>query len=61
VTEYVSDEVNPNPTAWPACSQCNAAYVLRRCLRFGTGGFEWLWQRDCKHKYAEPKIAKADD
>jgi hypothetical protein len=59
--EYVSDEINPNPRAWPVCSHCEVAFVLRRLLSFSSGSFIWAWQRDCKHKNAEAKIGKADD
>lgn len=47
-----------DPQVWPACSQCQMAYVLRRCMRFtdSTLVAEWLWQRDCNHKNAEPVL-----
>jgi hypothetical protein len=45
----------PNPVAWPKCSQCDVAFVLRRMLSLSQGWL-WLWQRDCKHKSAETVI-----
>lgn len=54
-----SKPVNPTPTVWPKCSQCDVACVLRRMLSF-TEGWIWVWQRDCKHKTAELVIETAD-
>lgn len=54
----VEDHINPDPEAWPACAECEVAWVLRRCLSL-TKGWIWLWQRDCKHKKLEPVIKKA--
>lgn len=53
---------NPQPKAWPACPTCDTAYVLRRAIvmrtegKRATMGEEWVWQRDCKHKKAEPVV-----
>lgn len=53
--------LNPQPRVWPRCSECKAAYVLRLgiCLSqriaSGHGAGRWLWQRDCKHRKAEPE------
>lgn len=52
------------PKAWPQCSDCKAAYVLRRAIVFAskpgsrkaTIRPEWVWQRDCKHRRAAPEI-----
>lgn len=52
------------PKAWPQCSDCKAAYVLRRAIVFAskpgprkaTMRHEWVWQRDCKHRRAAPEI-----
>lgn len=58
---------NPKPKAWPQCSECKTAYVLRRAIVFsGRNGSrrmhistEWVWQRDCKHRKAAPEVAKS--
>ena len=38
---------------WPTCSDCQTAYVHRRCMSFspttGQLTWRWLWQQDCKH------------
>jgi hypothetical protein len=61
------NDFNPQPKTWPACSDCMAPYVLRRAISFqppvrgtkqkkakkGEIDFQWIWQRDCKHKNAE--------
>lgn len=48
----------PNPRCWPECSECGVAYVLRNCVTFGAElKYQWLWQRDCKHKKADGRIA----
>lgn len=53
--------------AFPACSECGLAWVLRRSMTVdmssGTGVFaeKWVWQRDCKHKKAPPEIVEASD
>jgi hypothetical protein len=48
------------PKQWPACSQCDAPYLVRRAfvfnMRKGTAASRWIWQRDCRHKKAEPKL-----
>jgi hypothetical protein len=50
----------PKVKAYPECSECFAPYVLRRAFTFsakgGGGRSEWIWQRDCKHKNAAPKV-----
>lgn len=48
-------DVQPNPTVWPECSECGAAWVLRRAFTL-TQGTMWVWQRDCKHRKAEPRL-----
>lgn len=48
-------EVQPNPSTWPECSECGTAWVLRRALSMSKG-WMWVWQRDCRHKRAEPVI-----
>lgn len=50
-------EVMPRIEVWPACPTCEAAYVLRRSISVSTGRWEWLWQRDCKHK--SPPVARS--
>lgn len=54
-------DLNPQPRAWPRCSECKTAYVLRLALMFDshikTMSNEWMWQRDCKHRKAEPEVA----
>lgn len=63
----MSDDITVNPPAWPACSECNTAYVLRRAILFTSGtkgkGAEinegWVWQRDCKHKKAKAVLQRA--
>lgn len=51
------DDGMPEVKAYPKCSECGTAFVLRLCFHFGAGdlGHGWLWQRDCKHKKAEPE------
>ena len=56
----VSDDPNPIVTVYPECSECGTAYVFRRCYSL-TGPHFWAWQRDCKHKTAEPRIAGTED
>jgi hypothetical protein len=39
-----------DPPAWPVCSACGMAYVLRRAVVVGSGPewiWQWIWQRDC--------------
>ena len=52
------DQLNPNPLVYPVCGECETAYVLRRAYLFGARQVteEWIWQRDCKHKKAEPTL-----
>jgi len=38
----------PDPEIWPACSDCDVAYVHRRMFSL-TKGWIWAWQQDCKH------------
>lgn len=55
--------------AYPKCSECDTAYVLRKAFVFHTTSGkgtkkatlneEWVWQRDCKHKKATPKLVKS--
>jgi hypothetical protein len=60
--------MNPtDPTYWPACPDCETAWVLRRGLSISKG-WTWVWQCDCKHKRAEPvfvgengPLERADD
>ena len=52
-------DLMPEPVMWPECSECGAAYVMRRGLSLSKGWL-WHWARDCKHKKAEPIIANAD-
>lgn len=56
---------NPDPEAWPRCSECKTDYVLRRAVVFRAGrdgprsmsiANEWVWQRDCKHRKAQPEV-----
>lgn len=57
----MSDDLQPDPTAWPECAECGVTYVLRRCIVFGDEtGYRWLWQRDCKHKKADAVIARKE-
>lgn len=57
----MSGPYQPTPTVWPRCSECDVDYVLRRCFVFnGRTGYDWLWQRDCKHKKADAAIVDAD-
>lgn len=49
-----------SPAVWPACSECDVAYVLRRMMSIREGWL-WLWQRDCKHKNAEAVVVVADN
>lgn len=58
---------NPDPKAWPRCSECKTDYVLRRAIVFVAGrsgsrsmavSNEWLWQIDCKHRKAQPEVTK---
>jgi hypothetical protein len=55
-------DVTPDPDAWPECPTCGAAYVLRRnmIMNGGPGGNfrSWVWQRDCKHRGVDPKVAE---
>ena len=59
--------LNPQPTSCPYCSECGIDYVLRRAIVFNakpgsrsmTIHSEWVWQRDCKHRKAAPKMASA--
>lgn len=45
---------------YPICSDCGAPYVLRRAILFDVKMKEitpeFVWQRDCRHKKAPPKI-----
>lgn len=58
-------DLNPQPSAWPQCSECKTAYVLRRALTFSASGrrmslaSEWTWQRDCKHRKAAAEVGSA--
>jgi hypothetical protein len=52
----------PKVKAYPLCSECNTPYVLRMTFVLGLASGQksedrWLWQRDCKHKKAAPKVA----
>jgi len=50
-----STPLMPVVEAWPECSGCGTAYVLRWSFRFtGDMEWEWLWQRDCKHRGKSP-------
>lgn len=35
------------PDVWAACTECETAWLFRRCLSF-TQGWMWLWCPDCK-------------
>lgn len=53
------EQFNPyDPQAWVECSECGTAWVLRRALTWSAGAPEWtwIWQRDCKHKKADPRL-----
>lgn len=61
---------NPDPEAWPRCSECKIDYVLRRAVVFGVGrdgsrsmtiATQWVWQRDCKHRRANTEVARRDN
>lgn len=58
-----SADPNPQPTAWPRCSLCKAAFVLRRAIVFSTKRCawvsEWAWWRDCKHRRSDAEIERA--
>jgi hypothetical protein len=59
---------NPDPKAWPRCSECKTDYVLRRAIVFKIGrsgsrdksqmmiSNDWVWQRDCKHRKAHTEV-----
>lgn len=47
-----TDAANPQPTVWPVCATCRAAFVYRRLMR-ATGPSGFFWTRDCKHKTAD--------
>ena len=51
--------ITPDPEVWPVCTECHVPAVLRRMMVLGAGSthWEWLWQRDCKHKRANVEIA----
>lgn len=42
-----ADDIHPNPTVWPACDNCQMAYILRRCYSLSKG-WGWFWQQDCQ-------------
>ncbi len=50
----------PKIKAYPKCNTCDVAYVLRLAHVLGDQRWthEWVWQRDCKHKKAPPKLVK---
>lgn len=50
-----SADVQPDPKVWPECSECGVAWVLRRAMQFPKG-YIWVWQRDCKHRKAKPRL-----
>ncbi len=52
----VSKQLNPyNPQAWVECSECSTAWVLRRGMSLSQGWI-WIWQSDCKHRKADPRL-----
>ncbi len=52
----MSASAHPEVKVWPVCDapDCETPYILRRCMTFTATdlNYEWLWQRDCKHKKA---------
>lgn len=57
MTTTTTEQLNPQPTAWPECGACKTPYVLRRCFLLSNGGeHKWLWVSDCKK--AQCKKAK---
>lgn len=53
-----NSDIDPQPLVFPACSTCDAPYVLRRGHTFNGKKWteEWAWFRDCKHRKAEAKL-----
>jgi hypothetical protein len=62
--EVPDDYVEPRITVWPECEQCHTTYVYRRGFRFTEGGWEWLWQADCRtakcRRESTPVLVKGD-
>lgn len=54
----LSSADNPQPNVWPVCPTCSASWVWKKFMRW-TGGYQWAWGKDCKHK-AEPVLHTAD-
>lgn len=56
-------DIQPDPSAWPACGECGVAYVLRRVMRYDTNPpkmfMDWVWQQDCKHRKAAAVVVDA--
>lgn len=51
VRELGNIDIDPQPRVFPACSTCDAPYILRRGINMSQGGaMTWAWFRDCKHK-----------
>lgn len=49
-----------NVSRYPVCSKCRAPYVLRLAIVVspGAAGDQWIWQRDCKCRNAQPEIVE---
>jgi len=64
-----AESLNPQPRAWPRCSDCKVPYVLRRAITFRAPAAtrerrllmaeEWIWQHDCKHHRTPPELSGA--
>ncbi len=52
-------DLKTDPQAWVECSECETAWVLRRCMSLSQGWI-WVWQPDCKCKKADPRLAGPD-
>lgn len=44
--------------AFPVCMKCDTPFILRRAhlLKDDTWIYEWIWQRDCRHKNSVSKM-----
>ncbi len=56
----MKDSVDIKVEAYPKCSVCDAAYVLRRFNNLTRGCGEWAWQRDCKCRRGEPVACREE-
>lgn len=58
--------LNPSPSVWPACSECNEAFRLEHRMQMHMEGESWqirpiwAWMRACKHKKADAVIYDND-